>query len=447
EGKEVYYRASSSAQSELLHTMIEQVMKISCPETDGHKSHNHGNDSDISPAPDRCGPCSRDSFSCVTDRCASTGKDINIPPDQLEIICSIHKDLTEHIDRRWTVDELARKYLMNPTTLKSLFKSVYGKSLAAHIKEHRMEHAATLLSGTAGNLADVAGAIGYESQSKFTAAFKEYYGILPKDYRKNRPGKVLVILAGGLSSRMGTDKTFLKVTSDADSCRLAEIDSAGKLPFSQETGAQINDRFSNLTFIDTILDNANKVFDRVIISAGSAQHAETIYTHLKNRNLLCTRSMPEIIIDRYNEIGPMGGLLSVMEQTNVMFFSVTAIDQPYADMQLLSFLFDEIKNAGSDSVRAVMIQSPSGKIEACTAAYGRNAYPAMKASYEQGQYSLFRSIGRSMTKILSPDEIEKALPALSPDRLNKAVSNINTVDDYRDYLSRKHEQTSTDCQP
>ena len=32
EGKEVYYRAADTAQSRLLHRMIEQVMAIACPE-------------------------------------------------------------------------------------------------------------------------------------------------------------------------------------------------------------------------------------------------------------------------------------------------------------------------------------------------------------------------------------------------------------------------------
>ena len=36
EGKEVYYRASDTPQSRLLHQMIEQVMEIACPETRGH---------------------------------------------------------------------------------------------------------------------------------------------------------------------------------------------------------------------------------------------------------------------------------------------------------------------------------------------------------------------------------------------------------------------------
>ena len=73
---------------------------------------------------------------------------------------------------------------MNPTTLKTLFKSVYGSSLAAHMKEHRMERAAELLRESDMSVAEIANQVGYESQSRFSAAFKEYYGQLPKEYRK-----------------------------------------------------------------------------------------------------------------------------------------------------------------------------------------------------------------------------------------------------------------------
>ena len=82
-------------------------------------------------------------------------------------------------------EELSEQYLMNPTTLKQVFKSVYGTSLAAHMKEHRMGRAAQLLRETDESVAEIARAVGYESQSKFTAAFKEYFGALPKEYRKN----------------------------------------------------------------------------------------------------------------------------------------------------------------------------------------------------------------------------------------------------------------------
>ena len=105
--------------------------------------------------------------------------------EQIEIIREIHKQLQEHMDQRFTIESLSKQYLINPTTLKTMFKSVYGTSIAAHMKEHRMEKAAELLRETNLSIAEIAGSVGYDSQSKFTAAFKAYWGKLPKDYRNN----------------------------------------------------------------------------------------------------------------------------------------------------------------------------------------------------------------------------------------------------------------------
>lgn len=142
EGREVYYRASDADQSRLLHEMIEQVMDVACPRW-------------------------------------------REEAEQVKIIREIHDDLAQHMDRRVTIEELAHRYLINPTTLKTVFKEVYGSSLAAHMKEHRMERAAALLRETDLSVAEIAGQVGYESQSKFTAAFKEQFGQLPKEYRRN----------------------------------------------------------------------------------------------------------------------------------------------------------------------------------------------------------------------------------------------------------------------
>lgn len=142
-GKEVYYRASDTVQMRLLHEVVEQVMQIACPEK-------------------------------VTDLQAS----------QEEIIRRVHAYLVEHLAQRITIDELARIFLMNTTTLKREFKRVYGMSIAAHMKQHRMEQAAILLKGGQTDIASVARAVGYESQSRFTAAFKEAYGCLPTEFRQ-----------------------------------------------------------------------------------------------------------------------------------------------------------------------------------------------------------------------------------------------------------------------
>lgn len=141
EGREVYYRASDAAQSRLLHEMIEQVMDVACPRW-------------------------------------------REEAEQVKIIREIHDDLAQHMDRRVTIEELAHRYLINPTTLKTVFKEVYGSSLAAHMKEHRMERAAALLRETDLSVAEIAGQVGYESQSKFTAQFKRAYGLPPTEYRR-----------------------------------------------------------------------------------------------------------------------------------------------------------------------------------------------------------------------------------------------------------------------
>ena len=133
--------AADTTQSRLLHEMIEQVMDVACPQW-------------------------------------------REEAEQVKIIREIHDHLTEHMEQRVTIEELARQYLINPTTLKTVFKEVYGSSLAAHMKEHRMEKAATLLRETDMSVAEIAGQVGYESQSKFTAAFKEQFGLLPTAYRR-----------------------------------------------------------------------------------------------------------------------------------------------------------------------------------------------------------------------------------------------------------------------
>ncbi len=104
--------------------------------------------------------------------------------DQEETIRKIHDQLMQHLDQRITIEELSHQHLMNPTTLKAVFKSVYGTSIAAHMKKHRMEQAAEYLKSTDKSIAEIAQAVGYDSQSRFGAAFKEYYHMLPREYRQ-----------------------------------------------------------------------------------------------------------------------------------------------------------------------------------------------------------------------------------------------------------------------
>ena len=113
-------------------------------------------------------------------------KAVDFQASQEEIIRRVHTYLTEHLSERITIEALSREFLMNTTTLKSAFKRVYGSSIAQHMKQHRMEAAAARLTQTQDDIAAIAKAVGYESQSRFTEAFREVYGEVPTEYRKRR---------------------------------------------------------------------------------------------------------------------------------------------------------------------------------------------------------------------------------------------------------------------
>lgn len=103
---------------------------------------------------------------------------------QAEAIRAIHRQLTEHLDQRVTIQELSRQYHINPSTLKEVFKGVYGMPIAAYMKEYRVRRAMEMLRETDAAVAEIAARVGYESQGKFARAFKEITGSLPTEYRR-----------------------------------------------------------------------------------------------------------------------------------------------------------------------------------------------------------------------------------------------------------------------
>ncbi len=105
---------------------------------------------------------------------------------QVEIVKEVHRALTANLEERPTIEALSRRYLMNTSTLKATFKAVYGQPIAAYMKGYRMREAARLLRETDRTVAEIARAVGYESQSKFTSAFRDVTQVLPTAYRRQQ---------------------------------------------------------------------------------------------------------------------------------------------------------------------------------------------------------------------------------------------------------------------
>lgn len=98
---------------------------------------------------------------------------------QVETVKQIQKQITAEPGQRFTIEELAQQHCISPTALKTNFKGVYGQSIAAYMKEYRIRQAVSLLRETQKNVSEIAAEVGYESQSKFGAVFKEMMKISP----------------------------------------------------------------------------------------------------------------------------------------------------------------------------------------------------------------------------------------------------------------------------
>ena len=109
--------------------------------------------------------------------------------EQTELIKEIRNFLMENLDKRFTIEELSKKYLLNTSTLKAVFKAAYGQPVASYVRERRMKLAAKLLRESGASVAEIARAVGYETQGKFTKAFKESAGETPAEYRRNQKGR------------------------------------------------------------------------------------------------------------------------------------------------------------------------------------------------------------------------------------------------------------------
>ncbi|MEW9122634.1 MAG: AraC family transcriptional regulator [Thermotaleaceae bacterium] len=102
----------------------------------------------------------------------------------VETVKEIEKYITKHKENHFTLEELSCQFEIPLTTMKNCFKGIYGTSIYAYIRSHRIQTAAAMLHQSNENITTIAGRVGYNNPSKFAAAFKEIMGISPSKYKK-----------------------------------------------------------------------------------------------------------------------------------------------------------------------------------------------------------------------------------------------------------------------
>lgn len=96
------------------------------------------------------------------------------------VISAMHGDPA----RRWTLAELARVGGMSRSSFAVRFKQTVGEPAMDYLTRWRMMLAADRLASGQVSIATVAPAVGYESESAFSAAFKRSFGHSPREFTK-----------------------------------------------------------------------------------------------------------------------------------------------------------------------------------------------------------------------------------------------------------------------
>tara|TARA_B100001250_G_scaffold198723_1_gene170466 strand:- start:281 stop:1153 length:873 start_codon:yes stop_codon:yes gene_type:complete len=81
--------------------------------------------------------------------------------------------------------DLSKEINLSLKKLKEGFKKIYGKPVYQFLIEYKMELAKKLLSENDYNVNEVSLKLGYSTASHFITAFKNKYGLTPKNFKKN----------------------------------------------------------------------------------------------------------------------------------------------------------------------------------------------------------------------------------------------------------------------
>lgn len=95
----------------------------------------------------------------------------------------IRRAVTSHITSNITVEELAFLCNMSLSTFKRRFARLYENSPNKWLLEKRMEKAAEMLRTNNYKASEIFSELGYENLSSFIQAFKQIYGVTPKQYQ------------------------------------------------------------------------------------------------------------------------------------------------------------------------------------------------------------------------------------------------------------------------
>jgi AraC-like DNA-binding protein len=99
-------------------------------------------------------------------------------------ICAAMHGIHEAPAHPWTVADLARRATMSRSAFSARFVELVGDTPMHYLAAWRLQKAATRLRDSDAAIAEIAAAVGYDSEPAFHKAFKRHVGVTPGAYRK-----------------------------------------------------------------------------------------------------------------------------------------------------------------------------------------------------------------------------------------------------------------------
>lgn len=104
------------------------------------------------------------------------------PMCELDWTDRVHRLVSQRPHADWTVDDLARAFHLSTSTLQRRLGEE-GTSASRCVREVRLETAMALLQGSTLQVSEIAARCGYDSHSRFSAAFRQRFGYAPSHLR------------------------------------------------------------------------------------------------------------------------------------------------------------------------------------------------------------------------------------------------------------------------
>jgi AraC-like DNA-binding protein len=101
-------------------------------------------------------------------------------PHVARALALLHHDIA----RRWTIEQLGREIGLSRSALADRFIHFIGMPPMQYLASWRIQVATQKLRNTNASLAQVAEAVGYDSEAAFSRAFKKAFGVAPATWRR-----------------------------------------------------------------------------------------------------------------------------------------------------------------------------------------------------------------------------------------------------------------------